>query len=62
MNKKTIITILFAIVAMTGLAQDADICKRIAEHILTAAQNHKPDGIEELFISTTSSNHWPLKC
>ena len=46
--KQTIITILFAIVAMTGLAQDANTCKRIAEHILTAAQNHKPDGIEEL--------------
>lgn len=46
--KWTFFTILFTFVSMTGLAQDANTCKRIAEHILTAAQNHKPDGIEEL--------------
>ena len=55
--KQTIITILFAIVAMTGLAQDANTCKRIAEHILTAAQNHKPDGIEELLASDFHFNN-----
>ena len=55
--KQTIITILFAIVAMAGLAQDANTCKRIAEHILTAAQNHKPDGIEELLASDFHFNN-----
>ena len=46
--KWTFFTILFTFVSMTGLAQDANTCKSIAEHILTAAQNHKPDGIDEL--------------
>lgn len=46
--KWTFFTILFTLVSMTGLAQDADTCKRIAEHILTAAQNHTSDGIDEL--------------
>ena len=48
MNKKTIITILLALVAMTGQAQDVNTCRPIAERILTAAQNHTPDGIDEL--------------
>lgn len=55
--KQTIITILFAIVAMAGQAQDANTCKRIAEHILTGAQNHKPDGIEELLASDFHFNN-----
>ena len=46
--KWTFFTILFTLVSMTGLAQDANTCKRIAEHILTAAQNHTSDGIDEL--------------
>lgn len=46
--KRTFFTILFALVSLTGLAQDIDTCKRIAERILTAAQNHTSDGIDEL--------------
>lgn len=46
--KRTFFTILFALVYLTGLAQDADTCKSIAERILTAAQNHTSDGIDEL--------------
>lgn len=46
--KWTFFTILFTLVSMTGLAQDADTCKSIAERILTAAQNHTSDGIDEL--------------
>ena len=48
MNKKTIITILLAIVTVAGQAQDVNTCRPIAERILTAAQNHTPDGIDEL--------------
>ena len=48
MNKKTITTILLALVSLTGLAQDINTCKPIAERILTAAQNHTPDDIDEL--------------
>ena len=48
MNKKTIITALLAIVAMAGHCQDFNTCQPIAGRILTAAQNHKPDGIDEL--------------
>ena len=55
--KWTFFTILFTFVSMTGLAQDANTCKRIAEHILTAAQNHKPDGIEELLASDFHFNN-----
>ena len=55
--KCTFFTILFTLVSMTGLAQDANTCKRIAEHILTAAQNHKPDGIEELLASDFHFNN-----
>ena len=51
MHKKTIITILLALVALTGQAQDVNICRPKAEHILTAAQNHTPDGIDELLAS-----------
>ena len=46
--KRTFFTILLALVYLTGLAQDADTCKLIAERILTAAQNHTSDGIDEL--------------
>ena len=55
--KWTFFTILFTFVYLTGLAQDADTCKRIAERILTAAQNHKPDGIEELLASDFHFNN-----
>jgi len=55
--KWTFSTILFTLVSMTGLAQDANTCKRIAERILTAAQNHKPDGIEELLASDFHFNN-----
>ena len=48
MNKKTIITVLLVLVAMAGQSQDINTCQPIAERILTAAQNHKPDGIDEL--------------
>ena len=48
MNKKNIITILFAFATMTGRAQDVNTCLPLAERILTAAQNHTPDNIDEL--------------
>ncbi|MBQ7181907.1 MAG: aspartyl protease family protein [Bacteroidaceae bacterium] len=48
MSKQTIIAVLFALVAMSGQAQDVSLCQPIAERILTAAQNHQPDGIDEL--------------
>ena len=48
MNKKIIITALLAIVTLTGQAQDVNTCQTIAERILTAAQNHSSDGIDEL--------------
>ena len=46
--KQTIITALLVLVAMTGHCQDFNTCQPIAGCILTAAQNHKPDGIDEL--------------
>lgn len=33
---------------MAGQAQDINTCQPIAERILTAAQNHTPNGIDEL--------------
>lgn len=48
MIKKSIITLGLALVAMAGQAQDARICQPKAEHILTAAKNHLPEGIDEL--------------
>ena len=48
MNKKTIITALLVLVTLTGQAQDVNTCQTIAERILTAAQNHSSDGIDEL--------------
>lgn len=48
MIKKTIITALLFLFAMIGQAQNVNTCKPIAERILTAAQNHTPDGIDEL--------------
>ncbi len=48
MNKKSIIMMLLAFVTMTGQAQDENTCRPIAERILTAAQNHTSDGIDEL--------------
>ena len=48
MNKKIIITALLALTAMAGQAQDVNTCQPIAERILTAAQNHSSDGIDEL--------------
>ena len=46
--KKSIITMMFALAAIAGQAQDVNTCRPIAERILTAAQNHTPDGIDEL--------------
>ena len=48
MNNKLIITAMLTLITMTGWAQDVNTCQPIAERILTAAQNHKPDGIDEL--------------
>ncbi len=48
MNKKTIITALLALVVLAGQAQEVNTCQQIAERILTAAQNHSSDGIDEL--------------
>mgnify|MGYP002523768215 CR=1 FL=1 len=48
MKSKLIITTLLALVAMIGQAQDVNTCRPIAERILTAAQNHNPEVIDEL--------------
>ncbi len=48
MNKKTFFTALVTLVAMAGHCQDVNTCQPLAERILTAAQNHKADGIDEL--------------
>jgi hypothetical protein len=37
--------------------QDVNTCKPIAERILTAAQNHTPDGIDELLASEFHYNN-----
>ena len=47
-SKLIIITALFVLFAMIGQAQDVNTCKPIAERILTAAQNHNPEVIDEL--------------
>ena len=46
--KKSIITMMLALAAIAGQAQDVNTCRPIAERILTAAQDHTPDGIDEL--------------
>ena len=46
--KKSIITMMLALAAIAGQAQDVNTCRSIAERILTAAQDHTPDGIDEL--------------
>ena len=38
-------------VTLVGQAQDVNTCQSIAERILTAAQNHSSDGIDELLAS-----------
>ena len=52
MNKQIITPILLAIVTMSiatkAYSQDVNTCQTIAERILTAAQNHSSDGIDEL--------------
>ena len=48
MKSKLIIIALLFIVVMTAHGQNVNTCKPIAERILTAAQNHTPDGIDEL--------------
>lgn len=52
MNKQNIIPILLAIAAVfiaeKAHGQDVNTCQTIAERILTAAQNHSSDGIDEL--------------
>ena len=44
------LSLIIAIVTMTSIAkaQDVNTCQPIAERILTAAQNHSSDGIDEL--------------
>ncbi len=51
MKSNLIITVLLFIVVVTAHGQDVNKCKPIAERILTAAQNHTPDGIDELLAS-----------
>lgn len=51
MKSNLIITALLFIVVVTAHGQDVNKCKPIAERILTAAQNHTPDGIDELLAS-----------
>ena len=48
MKKLTIIVALLALVSIVGQAQDVNTCQPTAERILTAAQNHSSDGIDEL--------------
>ena len=52
MKSKSIVTVLFALVTMFLITkahgQDVNTCQPIAKRILTAAQNHNPDGIDEL--------------
>jgi hypothetical protein len=45
-----ILPLILAVVSITivAKAQDINTCRPKAEHILTAAQSHKPDGIDEL--------------
>lgn len=45
-----ILPLILAVVLITivAKAQDMNTCRPKAEHILTAAQSHKPDGIDEL--------------
>ena len=51
MKSNLIITALLFIVVVTAHGQDVNKCKPIAERILTAAQNHTSDGIDELLAS-----------
>ena len=52
MKSKSIVTVLFTLVTMFLITkahgQDVNTCQPIAKRILTAAQNHNPDGIDEL--------------
>lgn len=48
MDKKALFSVLFSIAAVICQAQDINTCQPIAERILTAAQSHNPDGIDEL--------------
>ena len=48
MRRNIIIIALFISVVTTAYGQDVNTCRQIAEHILTAAHNHTPDGIDEL--------------
>ena len=57
MKSNLIITALLFIVVMTAHGQDVNKCKPIAERILTAAQNHTPDGIDELLASEFHYNN-----
>ena len=47
-NRPTLIAALLALVVVTAQAQDLDTCRAKAERILTAAQSHTPDGIDNL--------------
>ena len=48
MQRRTVVIIFFTLVIATSMAQDINACQQMAERILTAAQNHTPDGIDEL--------------
>ena len=51
MRRNIIIIALFISVVTTAYGQDVNTCRPIAERILTAAQNHTSDGIDELLAS-----------
>ena len=51
MRRNIIIIALFISVVTTAYGQDVNTCRQIAERILTAAQNHTSDGIDELLAS-----------
>ena len=57
MRRNIIIIALFISVVTTAYGQDVNTCRQIAERILTAAQSHTPDGIDELLASEFHYNN-----
>ena len=57
MKSKIILTALLLIVIAMAHSQEVNICQPMAERILTAAQNHTPDGIDELLASDFHYNN-----
>lgn len=47
LTKSLSLIIAIVTIATVANAQDVNVCRPKAERILTAAQNHAPDGIDE---------------